>query len=154
MLTTTFSPANHLMHIMVQPAPKAEYRFWGRRTLAFVPHHDQVLQLNLSLYDLVCDCMRRIRDKNRSDSLCGAKTAGYTMEVQILFPRGKSWPLIRMITDLGSLEWNPTTEGDALTNTRIKWMSFTSLCRKTPRAVPYKCTYVLYDGTFGMSDQG
>ncbi len=27
-------------------------------------------------------------------------------------------------------------------------------CRKPPRYVPYNCTYVLYDGTFGMSDQG
>jgi hypothetical protein len=27
-------------------------------------------------------------------------------------------------------------------------------CRKPPRDVPYKCTYVPYNGTFGMSDQG
>ncbi len=27
-------------------------------------------------------------------------------------------------------------------------------CRKPPRYVPYKCTYVPYDGTFGASDQG
>ncbi len=27
-------------------------------------------------------------------------------------------------------------------------------CRKPPRYVPYKCTYVPYDGTFGTSDQG
>jgi hypothetical protein len=27
-------------------------------------------------------------------------------------------------------------------------------CRKPPRYVPYKCTYVSYDGTFGTSDQG
>jgi hypothetical protein len=27
-------------------------------------------------------------------------------------------------------------------------------CHKPPRYVPYKCTYVPYDGTFGMSDQG
>ncbi len=27
-------------------------------------------------------------------------------------------------------------------------------CRKPPRYVPYKCTYVPYNGTFGASDQG
>jgi hypothetical protein len=27
-------------------------------------------------------------------------------------------------------------------------------CRKLPRYVLYKCTYVPYNGTFGMSDQG
>jgi hypothetical protein len=27
-------------------------------------------------------------------------------------------------------------------------------CPKPPRDVPYKCTYVLYNGTFGASDQG
>ncbi len=27
-------------------------------------------------------------------------------------------------------------------------------CNKPPRYVPYKCTYVPYDRTFGMSDQG
>ncbi len=27
-------------------------------------------------------------------------------------------------------------------------------CRKQPRYVPYKGTYVLYDGTYGMPDQG
>jgi hypothetical protein len=27
-------------------------------------------------------------------------------------------------------------------------------CRKPPRYVPFKCTYVPYDGTFGTSDQG
>ncbi len=29
-----------------------------------------------------------------------------------------------------------------------------SLCRKPPRYVPYKGTYVLYDGIYGASDQG
>jgi hypothetical protein len=28
------------------------------------------------------------------------------------------------------------------------------VCRKPPRYVPYKCTYVPYDGTFGASNQG
>ncbi len=28
------------------------------------------------------------------------------------------------------------------------------VCPKPPRYVPYKCTYVPYDGTFGASDQG
>jgi hypothetical protein len=28
------------------------------------------------------------------------------------------------------------------------------LCRKLPRYVPYKGTYVLYDGTYGAPDQG
>ncbi len=27
-------------------------------------------------------------------------------------------------------------------------------CRRPPRYVPYKCTYVPYDGTFGVPDQG
>ncbi len=27
-------------------------------------------------------------------------------------------------------------------------------CRKPPRYVPYKGTYVLYDGTYGVPDQG
>ncbi len=27
-------------------------------------------------------------------------------------------------------------------------------CCKPPRYVPYKCTFVPYDGTFGTSDQG
>jgi hypothetical protein len=76
----------------------------GRGTLASVPHHNQVLQLDLGLYDLTCGCMRRIHDKNRSDSLCDAKTAGFTIKVQTLLPREKSCPLTRMITDLGSLE--------------------------------------------------
>jgi hypothetical protein len=31
---------------------------------------------------------------------------------------------------------------------------FGAMCRKPPRYVPYKCTYVPYDGTFGTSDQG
>ncbi len=39
-----------------------------------------------------------------SDSLRGAKTGGFSIEVQTLLPREKSHPLIRMITDLGSLE--------------------------------------------------
>ncbi len=30
----------------------------------------------------------------------------------------------------------------------------TVVCRKLPRYVPYKCTYVPYNGTFGASDQG
>ncbi len=40
------------------------------------------------------------------------------------------------------------------------WLSIVAPCRlllpccKPPRYVPYKCTYVPYDGTFGMSDQG
>jgi hypothetical protein len=29
-----------------------------------------------------------------------------------------------------------------------------ALCRKPPRYVPYKCTYVPYEGAFGASDQG
>ncbi len=29
-----------------------------------------------------------------------------------------------------------------------------SICRKPPRYVLYRCTYVPYDGTFGVSDQG
>ncbi len=29
-----------------------------------------------------------------------------------------------------------------------------SVCCKPPRYVPYKCTYVPYNGTFGASDQG
>ncbi len=28
------------------------------------------------------------------------------------------------------------------------------ICFKPPRYVPYKCTYVPYNGTFGASDQG
>jgi hypothetical protein len=31
---------------------------------------------------------------------------------------------------------------------------FATQCRKPPRYVPYKGTYVLYDGTYGASDQG
>ena len=27
-------------------------------------------------------------------------------------------------------------------------------CHKLPRDVPYKCTYVMYNGTFGASNQG
>ncbi len=33
-------------------------------------------------------------------------------------------------------------------------MSATTRCCKPPRYVPYKCTYVPYDGTFGASEQG
>ncbi len=29
-----------------------------------------------------------------------------------------------------------------------------TFCRKPPRYVPYKGTYVQYDGTYGASDQG
>jgi hypothetical protein len=28
------------------------------------------------------------------------------------------------------------------------------LCHKPPRYVPYKCTYVPYNGSFGVPDQG
>jgi hypothetical protein len=31
---------------------------------------------------------------------------------------------------------------------------FSKFCCKLPRYVPYKCTYVPYDGTFGKSNQG
>ena len=48
--------------------------------------------------------MRRIRELKGGDSLCGAKTAGFSIEVQTLLPREESHPLIRMITELGSLE--------------------------------------------------
>jgi hypothetical protein len=34
------------------------------------------------------------------------------------------------------------------------WNSCPIPCHKPPRYVPYKCTYVPYDGTFGASDQG
>ena len=36
--------------------------------------------------------------------MCGAKTAGFSIEVQTLLPREKWHPLIKIITDLGSLE--------------------------------------------------
>jgi hypothetical protein len=39
-----------------------------------------------------------------SDSLCGAKTAGLILKCKTLLPREKSRPLIKMITELGSLE--------------------------------------------------
>ncbi len=65
----------------------------GRRTLASDPHHNQVLWLDLGLYDLVCDCMRRIHDKHRSDSFCGARTAWFTIIVQTLLPREKKLPI-------------------------------------------------------------
>ncbi len=32
--------------------------------------------------------------------------------------------------------------------------ALTGICRKPPRYVPYKGTYVLYDGTYGAPDQG
>jgi hypothetical protein len=34
------------------------------------------------------------------------------------------------------------------------WEALPCACRKPPRNVPYKCTYVPYDGTFGASNQG
>ncbi len=34
------------------------------------------------------------------------------------------------------------------------WKKWTRICHKPPRYVPYKYTYVPYDGTFGASDQG
>jgi hypothetical protein len=34
------------------------------------------------------------------------------------------------------------------------WQQVILICRKPPRDVPYKCTYVPYDGTFGEADQG
>jgi len=48
--------------------------------------------------------MRRIRELKGGDSLCGAKTAGFSIECKTLLPREKSRPLIRMITELGSLQ--------------------------------------------------
>jgi hypothetical protein len=39
-----------------------------------------------------------------SDSLCSAKTAGLISKCKTLLPREKSRPLIKMITELGSLE--------------------------------------------------
>jgi hypothetical protein len=104
MLTMTIFPCKspHAHHGAA--CSKSRMPGLGRRTIASVPHPNQVLQLDLGSYDLACDCMRRIRDKNKSDSLCGAKTAGFTTKMQTLLPREKSCPLVRMITDLGSLE--------------------------------------------------
>ncbi len=135
MLTTTIFPrkSSHVHHGAA--CSKSGMAVLGRRTLASVPHHNQFLQLDLGLYDLACDCMRWICDKNRSDCLCGAKTAGFTIEVQTLLPREKSCQLIRMITDLGSLEWNPTMEGGALTDNRIKWASSASLPQTSPLTI-------------------
>jgi hypothetical protein len=36
----------------------------------------------------------------------------------------------------------------------IRYRGYLYSCRKPPRYVPYKCTYVPYNGTFGASDQG
>ena len=38
--------------IMVPSALETEYRSWGRRALVSVPHHNQVLRLDLGLLDL------------------------------------------------------------------------------------------------------
>ncbi len=46
-----------------------------------------------------------------------------------------------------------TTRNKLLHNVREPAHSVNT-CRKLPRYVPYKCTYVPYDGTFGASDQG
>jgi hypothetical protein len=35
-----------------------------------------------------------------------------------------------------------------------RFASLTFTCRKPPSYVPYKCTYVPYNSTFGASDQG
>jgi hypothetical protein len=38
--------------IVVPPALEMEYRSWGRRALASVPHHNQVLRLDQGSLDL------------------------------------------------------------------------------------------------------
>ena len=55
-----------------------------------------------------------------SDSLCGAKTAGLISKCKTLLPREKSRPLIKMITELGSLDREPTTEVGVVMDARIK----------------------------------
>ena len=67
-----------------------------------------------------------------SDSLCGAKTAGLISKCKTLLPREKSCPLIKMITELGSLGREPTTEVCAVTDARIKRASSAYLPQTSP----------------------
>jgi hypothetical protein len=67
-----------------------------------------------------------------SDSLCGAKICRVNIEVQTLLPREKSRPLIKMITELGSLEREPTTEVGAVTDAHIKQASSAYLPQTSP----------------------
>ncbi len=41
-----------------------------------------------------------------------------------------------------------------MTMTTAAAIAAMAVCHKPPRYVPYKCTYVPYDGTFGTSEQG
>ena len=54
------------------------------------------------------------------------------IEVQTLLPREKSRPLIKMITELGSLDREPTTEVGAVTDARIKRASSAYLPQTSP----------------------
>jgi hypothetical protein len=45
----------------------------------------------------------------------------------------------------------PNTYGTS--SLKVGFVDIPVLCCKPPRYVPYKCTYVPYNGTFGASDQ-
>ena len=107
------------------------------KTSMYVLYHnytikDQVLQLDLGLLDLATWLHEEDTWLRGSDSFCGATTAVSSIKVQTLLPRETSRPLIGMITELGSLEWEPTTELDAVTDVHINRASSAYLPQTSP----------------------
>ncbi len=62
--------------------------------------------------------------------------------------------IIRGVIDLLANIPTPDTRARSLVVRRGIGPTRNTLCRKPPSYVPYKGTYVLYDGTFGAPDQG
>ncbi len=69
------------------------------------------------------------------------KLQGLVSKCKTLLPREKSHPLIRVITELGSLEGDPTTEVGALTDVGIKRASSAYLLQTSPPPI-CRCKYL------------
>jgi len=77
-----------LMHAMVQPALETEW-VPMQACAASVPHHNQVLRLDLGLLDLAMWLHEEDTWLRWSDSLCGAKTAGLILKCKPCSPGRK-----------------------------------------------------------------
>ncbi len=73
------------------------------------------------------------------------------------YPRRRCWvtsvaPLMQGNANVNSVESPMTPQKQRIMTTSQMQIMIT--CHKPPRYVPYKCTYVPYNGTFGASDWG
>ncbi len=66
--------------IVGPPALETEYHSRGRRVLASVPHHNQVLRLDLGSLDLAMLLNEEDMRLKVRESLCGAETAGFSIK--------------------------------------------------------------------------